>query len=90
MATATAHEPMTIDAVADQADWIIAAPDEALAASAPELADELLAMGEVVLERWLIAHDREPTDRKVEGFRLLGLESLPFASSGAFAHTSQL
>ena len=73
MAAATARGAMTIDAVTDRADWIVAASDAALAASAPELADELLAMGEAVLERWLIAHDRAPTDREVEGFRLLGL-----------------
>jgi hypothetical protein len=69
----TTSGSLTIDAVADRADLIIAAPDEALAASAPELADELLAMGEVVLEQWLAAHDRTPRDGEVEGFHLLSL-----------------
>lgn len=33
----------------------------------------LLALGENVLENWLIAHEGTPTDEKREGFRLLAL-----------------
>jgi hypothetical protein len=66
-------EPMTFEAVSERIDWMVEAPEEVLASTAPELADELLGMGEAVLERWLLAHDREPTDGEVEGFRLLAL-----------------
>lgn len=33
----------------------------------------LLALGEEVLEHWLVAHDKGPTDGLREGFRLLAL-----------------
>ncbi|MDJ0813443.1 MAG: hypothetical protein QNJ23_06930 [Woeseiaceae bacterium] len=36
-------------------------------------AGELLALSEEVLEHWVTAHGREPTDDKREGFRLLAL-----------------
>ena len=36
-------------------------------------ADALLAIGEEVLEHWIVAHDGTPTDEKREGFRLLAL-----------------
>ncbi len=36
-------------------------------------ADELLAIGEEVLEHWVTAKGHEPTDEKREGFRLLAL-----------------
>lgn len=65
--------PPAFDAMSERIDWLLDAPDGILAADAPELADELLAIGEAVLERWLVAHDREPTDAQVEGFRLLAL-----------------
>ncbi|NNC36429.1 MAG: hypothetical protein HKO02_03150 [Hyphomonadaceae bacterium] len=38
------------------------------------LADEYLRAGEEILENWLIAHDREPTQDKKEGFRILALQ----------------
>ena len=34
---------------------------------------EFLQLGEEVLEHWVTAHGREPTDEKREGFRLLAL-----------------
>ncbi|MEL0106432.1 MAG: hypothetical protein VW802_05740 [Rhodospirillaceae bacterium] len=34
---------------------------------------ELLSLGEAVLEHWLDAHGKHPTDAKREGFRLLAL-----------------
>ncbi len=36
---------------------------------------ELLALGETVLERWLIAREKVPTDAAKEGFRLLALHA---------------
>ena len=63
----------SIDQVIERVDAIIAAPDDALFAAAPVLADELLSMGETILEAWLFAHEGEPTEDEVEGFRLLAL-----------------
>jgi hypothetical protein len=39
----------------------------------PEDADELLQLGEQVLEHWVLAQDKEPTQEEREGFRLLAL-----------------
>lgn len=36
-------------------------------------AEELLAVGEAVLENWIESRDEQPTDEKREGFRLLAL-----------------
>lgn len=36
-------------------------------------ADELLELGEQILEHWILAHDKEPTSELREGFRLLAL-----------------
>ncbi len=36
-------------------------------------ADEYLAIGEAVLEHWVTAHGKEPTEDEREGFRLLAL-----------------
>ncbi len=49
------------------------APDSVLGASALTFSDELLALGELVLERWLAACGAAPTTGSVEGFRLLAL-----------------
>lgn len=38
-----------------------------------ETAGELLGLGEEILEHWLVAHDKIPTDDRKEGFRLLAL-----------------
>ncbi len=64
---------MSLDDVAARLDGIIAAPDAALTAAAPDLADELLALGETILEVWLAARGETPTTGAVEGFRLLAL-----------------
>ncbi len=40
---------------------------------APEDGPELLALGEEVLEQWVIAKGKEPTREEREGFRLLAL-----------------
>jgi hypothetical protein len=64
---------MSLDEVSARLDEIVAAPDAELMAAAPELADELLALGEAILETWLIARGETPTASQVEGFRLLAL-----------------
>ncbi|MBT8047641.1 MAG: hypothetical protein HKN57_11540 [Xanthomonadales bacterium] len=48
-------------------DQLIAAPP------APSDAEELLGLGEQVLEQWVVAKGREPTQDQREGFRLLAL-----------------
>jgi hypothetical protein len=64
---------MSLDDVASRLDGMVAAPDAALAMAAPDIADELLALGETILEVWLAARGGRPTARTVEGFRLLAL-----------------
>ena len=64
---------VSFDDITASLDWMVAAPDAALAAAAPQLADELLALGEAVLEVWVAARGELPTTRSVEGFRLLAL-----------------
>jgi hypothetical protein len=63
-----------IDDIAARLDAMIASADAALVAAVPEFADELLALGDAILEIWLTAHDATPTTRTVEGFRLLALQ----------------
>jgi len=64
---------MSLNEVAARIDAMIALPEEALLATAPERADELLALGEAILERWILARGETPTTSAVEGFRLLAL-----------------
>ena len=66
-------QTMSLDDVAAQLDGMVAMPDAALGAAAPDLADELLALGETILEVWLAARGETPAMRDVEGFRLLAL-----------------
>ncbi len=61
------------DDIAMRLDAIIDSPDAALVAAAPVLANELLSLGELILEIWLTAHHTTPTTRTAEGFRLLAL-----------------
>ena len=61
------------DDLAARLDAFLASPDATLLAAAPNVADELLAIGETILEIWLSAHGKTPTARTVEGFRLLAL-----------------
>jgi hypothetical protein len=63
----------SLDDVAARLDAIDAASDEMLRDKAIACADELLALGETILERWLLAHGKTPTADTVEGFRLLAL-----------------
>jgi hypothetical protein len=69
----TGQQTISIDEASARIDRMLGLPDETLAASARERADELLALGEAVLEAWLIAHGATPTEGKVEGFRVLAL-----------------
>jgi len=70
-----AAAPITrLDDIEARLAWLIASPDATLAASAPAFADELLALGEAILEIWLCAHDATPTTKAAEGFRLLALQ----------------
>jgi len=64
---------MNIDEVAARLDCIAAAPDAELISTAPDHADELLIVGEAILETWLMARGEAPTTQPVEGFRLLAL-----------------
>jgi hypothetical protein len=54
-------------AIGQRLDELAAAPP------APAAAAELLALGEEVLQHWVIAKGREPTTGEREGFRLLAL-----------------
>lgn len=63
----------SIEEIAERTDQIVGASTEALQASGPALADELLEMGEDVLIAWLLAKGQEPTGELSEGFRLLAL-----------------
>ncbi len=62
-----------LDDIAAHLDAIVASPDATLLAAAPEIADELLALGETILVTWLAARGATPTKLTVEGFRLLAL-----------------
>jgi hypothetical protein len=64
---------MSLDDIGARLDTIAAVSDAALTASAPQLADELLAHGETILEVWVAARGETPTAGEVEGFRLLAL-----------------
>ena len=57
----------------ERLDDILAMQDAGLAAEAPGLADELLAIGEAALESWLFGRGEIPTQETSEGFRLLAL-----------------
>lgn len=57
----------------ERLDAILALSDDALVADAPALAATLLAIGEASLEGWVASRGETPTDREVEGFRLLAL-----------------
>jgi hypothetical protein len=63
----------SLDDITARLDAIMAAPDDVLVANASGLADDLLALGEAILEIWLAARGTTPTTRTAEGFRLLGL-----------------
>ena len=63
----------TLEQALAQLDEICRAPDSELAVAAPGVAAEVLALGELVLEWWLRAHDVTPTTGTSEGFRLLAL-----------------
>ncbi|MEJ2626864.1 MAG: hypothetical protein P8Z80_20930 [Pseudolabrys sp.] len=68
-----ANHTDNLDDVAARLDALDAASDVALEERAAACAGELLALGETILERWLLAHGKTPTADTVEGFRLLAL-----------------
>jgi len=53
--------------IGSRLDCLIAGPPQ------PAQADEMLALGEEILEHWVMAKGKEPTREKREGFRLLAL-----------------
>lgn len=69
----TADRPAIEATLFERLDRVVALDEATLAANIDTLAAELLAIGETVLEAWLAAHDKTPTDDLVEGFRLLAL-----------------
>lgn len=64
---------MSLDRISARIDAIAAAAEVDLMAEPIEHADELLSLGEGILEIWLIARGSTPTSGEVEGFRLLAL-----------------
>lgn len=52
---------------------IVVAPEQEIADSVSTFGVELLRLGETILESWLLAHGKVPTQDKLEGFRLLAL-----------------
>lgn len=66
-------EDMSFEDIAARLDAIVAAPDDALMAAAARYADELLVLGETVLQAWAASRGETPTAQTVEGFRLLAL-----------------
>jgi hypothetical protein len=63
----------SLDDIAARLDAMMVAPDNVLVAGASALADELLVLGEAILEAWLATRGTTPTMRTAEGFRLLAL-----------------
>ncbi|MBX5472599.1 MAG: hypothetical protein IRZ23_09070 [Acetobacteraceae bacterium] len=68
-----AEAPPSFAEISARLEWIIARNPAELAPQAQLYAAELLALGERILEAWLIAHGIQPTEAKSEGFRLLAL-----------------
>jgi len=68
-----AETDRTAEGMTAAIDAVLAMPDDALAPAAPVVAGRLLALGETVLEAWLIAQGKAPTTACSEGFRLLAL-----------------
>ena len=64
---------VSLDKIAARIDALAAEPDDLLRAQATGRADDLLRLGEGILETWLMARGEAPTTQSVEGFRLLAL-----------------
>jgi hypothetical protein len=60
--------------VMDRIEEILAAPDAALAAKSSAVAQDLLALCEAIVARWIEAHGVVPTGESWEGFRVLALQ----------------
>ena len=78
----------SIEEIEDRTDRIAGTAEAELVASAPALADELLAMGEDILLAWLVAKGQTPTDETVEGFRLLALHRQASRGNPCLLYTS--
>jgi len=57
----------TLAEIGDRLQALVSQP------AGPEDAAEMLRLGEQVLEHWVAAQDKEPTQEEREGFRLLAL-----------------
>lgn len=64
---------LTFSAIETRIDEIADTATGADPQGLPPLAAELLALGETVLEHWIVARGEVPTADKKEGFRLLAL-----------------
>jgi hypothetical protein len=64
---------MSHDDVAMRLDQVLSASDTVLAAAPAPFAEELLQLGETILEIWLASRSESPTNCRVENFRLLAL-----------------
>lgn len=69
----TAQANPSIEEVLERTEALIAMSEAELAPRAPAVADELLSMGEAILDAWLLAKGSEPTEATSEGFRILAL-----------------
>lgn len=65
--------PQTLDGVLDRLDAIFHSSPAASLDASRAFSDELLALAEFVLERWIASRGEQPTIKKSEGFRLLAL-----------------
>lgn len=68
-----ADDGVDFDQIFARLDAIEALDSETLRDQAEVLASEELILGETILEAWVVAHDKVPTDEKKEGYRLLAL-----------------
>lgn len=64
---------LDLERILARTDQLIDLSDAALMAAAPDFAEELLALGETILDIWVRAQGTVPTSESVEGFRLLAL-----------------
>jgi hypothetical protein len=68
-----ASPTLSPEAVRARLEALIDAPEETLSAAVAAHAEELLLIGEAIVERWLLAQGVAPTQERSEGLRLLAL-----------------
>ena len=66
-------QPVDIEGVLVRLDEMDDLAKATVAGDAKALSAEQLALAELVLETWVLAHEGEPTKQRKEGFRLLAL-----------------